>query len=1019
IIKYEKDNYRWNYVEDKKYPANETRAQFVTRFKKVNSFDSYLDNEQEKHLWHIVYSVKDKQEFKTALGRFATRNNIDKASFVKSFEKMPPYSNDYGSYSEKAIKKLLPLMRIGHHWNEHNIHKETLKRIDKILTGEYDESIRDRVRQKSMHFEDIADFKGLPIWLVCYIVYDRHSESADNTKWRTPQDIDKYLNEFKQHSLRNPIVEQVVTETLRTVRDIWSTYGNDATNFFDEIHVELGRDMKNPAKKREQISKKNTENENTNIRIREILKEFMNDDGISDDIRPFSPSQQEALKIYEEGILQNPDAKYSTISEDEIVKIRKNASPSASDIKRYKLWLEQGYLSPYTGAIIPLSKLFSTEYQIEHIIPQARFFDDSLSNKIICESEVNELKSSQTAFEFLKKERGRKVELSGGRTVELLNIEGYEAHCNRYFKNNRPKLKKLMSEEIPEGFIERQMNDSRYISKLVKSLLNNIVRDEDEKGSISHKVVPVTGVITSKLKRDWGLNDKWNKIVAPRFKRLNEMTNSNHFGYYDNGINAFRCEVPDELKRGFNKKRIDHRHHALDALVIACTTREHINYLSSLNSERTNYALRDSLLIKSKKGDHTKVMLMPWKNFPNEALDNLKGIIISFKQNTRVINKTNNKTWQWREERGTWKKKLVKQTEGDNWAIRKPMHKETVSGAVQVRKIKEVSFANGIKDWQNLLDKDLKKLIKILLDNGLDIKKIATHFKKEPYLRNGKEATQLLVYYFTENAAATRISLSDKFTRKQLESITDSGIQTILENHIKSYIDQKGKECFDIAFSPDGIEVMNKNISQLNNNKKHQPIYKVRIYEEGSKFNIGAKGNKAAKFVEAAKGTNLFFAIYWNEDKQKREYETVPLNLVIEHQKQVAHLPKEERTPIPVNHQKGRFLFALSPNDLVYIPTEEEIDNPNLVDFEKLSNEQLERIYKMVSTTKGECHFVPNSTAFEIAKNENGTNSKSERLQDFYQDNCIYDLKGKPIMIKSKCWKLKVDRLGKITGVER
>lgn len=58
------------------------------------------------------------------------------------------------------------------------------------------------------------------------------------------------MNEFKQHSLRNPIVEQIITETLRVVRDIWRKYGQGAENFFSEIHVELGRDMKNTADER-------------------------------------------------------------------------------------------------------------------------------------------------------------------------------------------------------------------------------------------------------------------------------------------------------------------------------------------------------------------------------------------------------------------------------------------------------------------------------------------------------------------------------------------------------------------------------------------------------------------------------------------------------------------------------------------------------------------------------------------------------------------------------------------------
>ena len=81
--------------------------------------------------------------------------------------------------------------------------------------------------------------------------------------------METYLNEFKQYSLRNPIVEQVVTETLRVVRDIWQQYGQRKADFFDEIHIELGRELKKTAKEREELSKQNQKNEDTNLSIKE------------------------------------------------------------------------------------------------------------------------------------------------------------------------------------------------------------------------------------------------------------------------------------------------------------------------------------------------------------------------------------------------------------------------------------------------------------------------------------------------------------------------------------------------------------------------------------------------------------------------------------------------------------------------------------------------------------------------------------------------------------------------------
>ncbi|MGE4288252.1 MAG: type II CRISPR RNA-guided endonuclease Cas9 [Salinivirgaceae bacterium] len=1040
LTKREKENYRWNYVEDKSYPANETKAQFISRLKKVEGIenvDEVLTEEFEESLWHIVYSVSDKIAFEKALKKFAEINKLNIDSFFENFKKFPPFDSDYGAYSLKAIKKLLPLMRSGKYWKKEDISPDILQKADSIRerleTIEFqktkiddtvaDDEVQKQVLRSFTEFANKSMLQGLNTYQACYLVYGRHSEAIETAKWETPTDIDNYLNNFRQHSLRNPIVEQVVTETLRVVRDIWQHYGNGEKDFFIEIHIELGRDMKNPADKRKRIAAQQQENENTNQRIKQILAELMSDPKVEGEIRPYSPSQQEILKIYEEGIYQSPNTEYVELKEDEVEKIRKTAKPSAKDINRYKLWLEQGYRSPYTGEMISLGKLFTTAYQIEHIIPQARYFDDSLSNKVICESEVNQLKSNMTAYEFIKNKGGSIVDLQQGKTVTLSTLFEYEEHCKQYFKKNKSKLTKLLMDDIPEKFIERQMNDSRYISKLVKGLLSNIVKDADEQAATSKHVIPVTGAITDTLKKDWGINDKWNDIIAPRFKRMNEITQSQDFGYFDKSINAFRTTVPDELQKGFNKKRIDHRHHAMDALVIACATREHINYMNNQYAAKDKkderYDLRDKLRIveekqitdKSTGTQKTirvgKEFIKPWKGFPVDAKNALEKTVVSFKQNLRVINKTTNKTWQWAEKEGKLKKQLVKQTKGDSWAIRKSMHKDTVSGKVNVRVKKTVAFASGIKDWENLVDKRLKSILKKLISEGKDAKTITKYFKDNPYQWEGNPVKQVEVYAYTSNATATRMKLSESFSRKQLECITDSGIKRILENHLKNYIDEKGNERFDLAFNPDGVAAMNEIIVELNGGRVHQPIYKVRVYEEGSKFNVGNTGNKARKFVEAAKGTNIFFAIYWNEEKQKREYETIPLNEVIEHQKQVAHLPKEERTPVSIKNEKGKFLFSLSPNDLIYVPTDEELENPSLVDFSKLSKEQINNIYKAVSSTSNRFYALPNQVATSIwNKNEFTSLNKLE-----------FDIKGNSL--KERCWKLQVDRLGNIIKVIR
>ena len=1018
-FKKEKDKYRWNYVEDKEYPCNETRAELLSGLKKCGIAASFLTHEQEMALWHILYSVEDKIEIEKALKKFADKRSLPE-SFAEVFSKIKPFKKDYGSYSEKAIKKLLSLMRMGKYWNYENIDTKTKDRIQKIITGEYDEKIRNRVRDLSINLIEESDFQGLPMWLACYIVYDRHSEAKEIQKWEKPEDIDKYLQEFKQHSLRNPIVEQVITETLRTVRDIWKQVGQ-----IDEIHVELGREMKNPADKRKKMTENIQKNENTNLRIKAMLAEFANPEFGIENVRPYSPSQQDILRIYEENALENLSDKDKDF--EFVSKISKSAQPTKSDIIRYKAWLEQQYRSPYTGKMIPLAKLFTAAYEIEHVIPQSRYFDDSFSNKVICEAEVNKLKDNQLGFEFIKNHHGEKVQMSGGGAVEILSVDAYEKFVKDHYSHNNVKKKKLLMEDIPEDFIARQLNDSRYISKVVKGLLSNIVRTKDTNGAYeqeatSKNLISCTGGITDRLKLDWGMNDVWNRIVLPRFERLNQLTGRDCFTALSKE-GHWIPNMPLELQKGFNKKRIDHRHHAMDAIVIACATRDHVNLLNNEAAKPKNQANRYQLshklrhyeivMIDGKERSVPKDFIKPWDSFTQDAQNVLENIIVSFKQNLRVINKTMNFYQHF--ENG--KKTLNRQEKGDSWAIRKPMHKDTIYGEINLRMKKPVSLKDALKNPKAIVEKDLKKKILELLADGKDVKAIKKYFEDNKDVWSDVNLSKIDVYYFTQDIKnkhgqvkeryfATRKSLDTSFDKKKIEtSIADTGIQKILLAHLES----KGGDP-ELAFSPDGIDEMNRNIKELNGGKNHQPILKVRVYEKADKFAVGTKGNKSKKFVEAAKGTNLFFAIFESietdnnsgEEVKVRSYATVPLNMVIDCQKEAGKNWKEKIDSLLKEKEMvandARLLFMLSPNDLVYLPTEDQIKNG-------IDAIDRTRIYKMVSCTGNRLYAIPYAVANTIV----------DKIE-FSQLNKI-EFSDEKLSIKTTCIPLKVDRLGNIVEV--
>lgn len=1016
-------NFRWNYVEDKVYPCNETRNLILTGLRKTEDVPAeFLGLENEIGLWHILYSVSDKLEIEKALLTFASKKKLS-ADFVDHFKNTKPFKREYGAYSEKAIKKLLALIRVGKFWNIEEVAPNLDKfkaNIENIMAVLLAKEVRlqqpDSLFEKTINLNllgklellkrsDIYSFTGIENFLASYLVYGRHSEAGDSHKWRTPDKIEL----LPHHSLRNPIVEQIINETLKVVRDIWIREGGSQENFFDEIHIELSREMKNPAEKRIQITKQNTENENTNFRIKELLIELSNDTDYNG-IRSYSPMQQEILKLYEEGALNAERHNIPDFVQDTI----KAKQPTQSQISLYKLWLEQKYRSPYTGAVIPLSKLFTSLYQIEHIIPRKRFFDDSFTNKVICEAQVNKEKDALLALEFIKKRGGQIIDLGQGKQVRLFTESEYIQFIADNYKNSYGKMNRLLMEDIPEEFVQRQLNDSRYISKVVKDLMSNIVRDDDENEVISKHVIVSKGAITAKLKQDWGLNDIWNDIVTNRFERLNSITNSTSFGEWENkkGKKVFQTSIPIDKQRGFNKKRIDHRHHALDAIIIACTTRSHVNFLnnvagssqvSSDEKAKQRTALQSKLCVKIPQDsdkNYTWTFLKPWENFCQDTRNEIETMVSSFKSDIRVIKKTVNYYQTWKLDlSGKLTKQSIKQTKGDSWAITKSLHQASTSGQVSLQLRKLVSLSVAIDSHDQIINRELKKDIEELKKGGIEKNKIIKLFKEGIDKWKDLNISKIEIFYWDHEYTASREKIDESFGSAKIKKITDTAIQKILQHHLDGFTekDNNATEHPELAFSADGIDVMNKNILNLNGGRSHQPIYSARVFEPlGNKFTVGSTGNKKAKFTEAAKGTNLFFAVYVNSDT-KRYFQTIPLHLVIERQKAgLSSVPE-------IDESGNKLLFHLSPNDLVYVPNEEELDQPKVTYSTVLDKEKVSRIYKIVSFSGTRLYAVPCNVASSIV----------DKLEFSLQNKLEFTLD--KVAIKNFCIKLHVDRLGKVT----
>jgi CRISPR-associated endonuclease Csn1 len=447
----------------------------------------------------------------------------------------------------------------------------------------------------------------------------------------------------------------------------------------------------------------------------------------------------------------------------------------------------------------------------------------------------------------------------------------------------------------------------------------------------------------------------------------------------------------------------------MDAIVIAFTTRNHVSLLSNENALDKNEQARYDLQVKLRKREkwqdkngkeHTKFtdFISPYDGFQQDVYNTLENIVVSFKQNLRVLNKSNNKSMRFENGR----KKMVPQTKGDNWAIRKSLHKDTVFGEINLQRKKFVNLTYALQHINDIVEKDLRYKLRELVTEGEDEKQIKKYFASEPDVWADVNLKKIEVYYYTKETNdrffAVRTTLGEAFTADYIRNkVADSGIQKILLAHL----DRNNSDAKQ-AFSPDGIEQMNADIQMLNNGIPHKPIKKVRVYEKAEKFAVGELGSKSKKFVEAAKGTNLFFAIYESISKdgnRVRSFVSVPLRMVIDCQK--ADIKHWKQQLDHVLHSKdmvpstAQIIAFLSPGDLVYVPTKEEIATKNY-SFAK------DRIYCMVSYSGTDCYFISNSIASPILnKVEFGLLNKVSRTPS-----------GE--MIKEICVPIKVDRLGNI-----
>lgn len=978
IPKSEFSSYYLSHNDDKRgLKGNITKIEIETALENEQNKDLILsDPSNLEFIWHVLYSLDKTKDVVKALTR--PKNGIEiSESGAKKLADIS-YTTTYGSLSARAIKKLLPLMRSGKQWNENEIKKypEITERIEKILSGEVDDSIANRIRDfvASNGISDISGFQGLPYWAAAYLVYGSHSFSQNNKQYSHPNEIEL----LPQNSLRNPIAQQIVNETLHVVKDIWTKYGD-----ISEIRIELARELKNSAKERESISTAQLKNRDLNNAIKRKLEEMGRPIGDSDKYRLWLESLDEGA-IQNESDLENyikylkPDGKYKA---------------SAADVTKYKLWEEQLHISPYSGRPIPLSQLFGENYQIDHIIPRQRFYDDSISNKVVVEAHINKDKGTPgrnfTAWEYISNG-------AHDAKIEILPEDSYVDLINRIFRG--AKRKKLLLKEIPADFVLRQLKDTQYITKAIREELAKIVRLDN--------VHTTTGGVTDHLREQWGIAHLFKEMLLPRFEAL-EQKMQNEKGesiqliqrVFDKNLNK------DLLKLEGYSKRLDHRHHAADALVIACTKPAHIKKLNDLNkiyqSSKTDSkeAIQANMNVKKRGGSWS--FEKPWETFLQDAKFELENCVVAIKNRNRLLTKGVNKYFA--RDPKTGQKIKLQQTKGTLLSARGSLHNPQSFGETRIQEKQPLTmvvkfFADSFKsqkDENRIKDSfkhqwQYRAIKKLFEDNGNDLKKVNATLKKQNSLSTHKEFSEITLYV---SRYVKRTSLSS-ITGPKIENIANDVLKAEVKAHVESY----GKGDIKKAFSGDGLAAFNQS--------RKIPITAVKVID-GANQTIGesigkeklVRKNSLNDKMHIDPASNYAFAIYENEDDIKnnvwpvrREYDIVSFYNALQ-----LTLSGE-----PLFQNKiGYRCFSLSANDLVYVPFEDE--KPSQIDWNNIHKIK-DRLLNMTKASGSRIYFTPNHIAdFIVTGVELGS------------QNCLEMLDNKGI--KHTCIKVKVDRLGNITPV--
>ncbi|MCV6629985.1 MAG: type II CRISPR RNA-guided endonuclease Cas9 [Flavobacteriaceae bacterium] len=654
-----------------------------------------------------------------------------------------------------------------------------------------------------------------------------------------------------------------------------------------------------------------------------------------------------------------------------------------NDVIRYRLWEElakNGHHSIFTNQYIPREKIFSKEIDIEHIIPKALLFDDSFSNKTLAYKTINQLKDNRTALDFIEQDFASEKENYLGR-VEMLYKEKAISK-GKYLKLQMPASK------LPEDFIERDLRNSQYIAKKAKAMLWEVFEN----------VVSTSGSITDKLRKDWDLINVMKELNLPKYRALG-LTHTETRKDMGSGKEKQLVVITDWTKRN------DHRHHAMDALTVAFTTHNHIQYINYLNARRdekhkkhsTIFAIEQTIThkVKDRYGKDRRQFIPPMPSFRQEAKNHIEEILVSFKNKNKVVTTNINIT---KKKDGTAKKIQL--------TPRGQLHKETIYGKskrelvkpIKLNKKFDVEKANLIVHYkQKEMVLAHLKAYNYKPEMAFDSKTL----KKQPILYKGKPLTEVRCF---EEIYTIRKDITPDL---KIAKVVDPKIREVLKARLEAY-DNNAKMAFsDLEKNPiwlnktKGISIKRVTITGVSN---AQALHHKK--DHFGKPILDAKGKEqAADYIST--GNNHHIAIYKDDNGNLQEKAVSFFEAVARTNAGLPVIDKAYKSS-----EGWHFLFSMKQNEMFVFPSNGF--NPNEIDLLDVNNTSLisKNLYYVQSlSVVNYGKSVVRDFQFRHHLDSTKKADKELKGQTFFHIKSLEDGKLK------NCVKVRLDHIGQIVQI--